>query len=151
MRAIDFGILLGLAYQTFTDDLRRSLADKGFDDLGSTYGYVFRALADEALSQRALAARLAMTDQGLAKIVAEMEARGYVDRQADPGDARVRRLRLAPRGRRALASARRFHAAYERGLTARFGPAAVQRFRELLLACAPAEAVDEAQARLRPM
>lgn len=151
MTHVDFGILLGLAYQAFTGDLRKALAARGFDDLGSAYGYVFRALAADSLSQRELAARLAMTDQGMAKILAEMEARGYVDRQPDPADARVRRLRLAPRGRRALAAARRFHASYERTLSARFGAPAVERLRELLQACAGLESGDPAQARLRPM
>ena len=49
---IDLGILMGLAYQAFTDQLRARLGELGFDDLGGAYGHVFRALADEELSQR---------------------------------------------------------------------------------------------------
>ena len=62
---VDLGVLLGLAYQAFVDLLRGDLKERGFDDLGGAYGYVFRALAGEELSQRELARRLRITDQGL--------------------------------------------------------------------------------------
>src|SRR6185436_14555962 len=91
--SVDFGILLGLAYQAFVDRLRSDLKEHGFDDLGGAYGYVFRALADDELSQRELARRLGITDQGMAKIVSEMIRRGYIERRPDPEDSRVKRLR----------------------------------------------------------
>jgi len=130
--ALDFGILLGLAYQGFTDQLRASLARHGFTDLGSAYGYVFRALAEEQPSQRQLAVQLGITDQGMAKILSEMVERGYVERVADVDDARVKRLRLARRGRAALAAARRFHAAFERRLGNEVGAVPVAKLRALL-------------------
>ena len=146
---IDFGILLGLSYQTFVDELRAVLEAQGFTDLGPSYGYVFRALGAEALHLRALAARLGMTDQGAAKIVDEMEARGYLERKPHPEDGRIKRLRLARRGRAALAAARRFHAAYERRVAQRLGThelAVVRRFLEAIAARG-----DAAEARLRPL
>jgi DNA-binding MarR family transcriptional regulator len=149
---LDFGILLGLAYQSFTDRLRASLTRQGFDDLGGAYGYVFRALAEERLSQRELAGRLGITDQGMAKIVAEMVERRYVERGQDPEDSRVKRLRLAPRGKGALAAARRFHAGFERELAAELGEAAVRKLRQLLQIIAGRGAEQGvAHARLRPM
>ena len=114
----DLGILLGLAYQAFTDELRADLHGRGFTDLGSAYGYVFRALADDGLHLSDVAKRLGMTNQGASKIIDEMQARGYVERQPDPADARAKTLVLAARGRAALAAARRFHAKYERQLRA---------------------------------
>jgi DNA-binding MarR family transcriptional regulator len=51
---------------------------------------------------------------------------------ADPDDSRVKRLRLAPRGRAALAAARRFHATFERQLGIEQGEAAVRKLRQLL-------------------
>ena len=150
--AIDFGILVGLAYQGFTDQLWVVLAAKGFSDLGNAYGYVFRALADQALSQRALALRLGITDQGMAKILAEMVARGYVERGADPGDARIKRLRLGKRGRLALAAARRFHADFERSLIKEAGANTVATLRRALeLIARRGHDGDLAQARLRAM
>jgi DNA-binding MarR family transcriptional regulator len=154
---VDFGILLGLAYQAFTDLLRAALAKQGFDDLGGAYGYVFRALADEQPSQRELARRLGITDQGMAKIVSEMVERGYVERRADPDDARVNRLQLGRRGRMALAAARRFHAQFEGQLRGEVGEAGVRKLRELLARIAERGAgdgdgsgkFDVAHARLR--
>jgi DNA-binding MarR family transcriptional regulator len=142
---IDLGLLLGLAYQAFTDQLREDLRGRGFDDLGGAYGYVFRALAEEPLRLADLAARLGMTAPGAAKIVDEMEARGYLTRRPDPRDGRAKALRLAPRGRAALAAARRFHAAAERRLRETVGAREVEVARlalEALVAQAGAEAAD---------
>jgi len=132
MERLDLGIALGLAYQTFTDELRAHLAGLGFDDLGRWYGYVFRALDAEDIRLTSLAARLGMSNQGAAKIVDEMAARGYLARETDPQDGRGKVLRLTARGRRALAAARRFHADFERRLIRRLGTAAVANLRAAL-------------------
>ncbi len=149
---IDLGILLGLGYQVFCDLLRAELKARGFDDLGGAYGYVFRVLADDPLSQRELARRLGITDQGMAKIVNEMVERRYVERHADPDDSRINRLRLGARGRAALRAARRFHATFERELCRDLGESAVRRLRETLerIATRGGDA-DVARSRLRPM
>ena len=149
---IDLGILLGLAYQGFVDRLRAELERQGFDDLGGAYGYVFRALADEQPSQRELARRLGITDQGMAKIIAEMVERRYVARRPDPDDSRVNRLSLDTRGQAALRAARRFHAAFERELARDLGAPAVRRLRQILDRIAHRAGDREAAgARLRPM
>jgi DNA-binding MarR family transcriptional regulator len=132
MDGLDFGIALGLAYQTFTDELRETLARQGFEDLGRWYGYVFRALDAEDIRLTTLAARLGMSNQGAAKIVDEMAARGYLARETDPQDGRGKVLRLTVRGRRALATARRFHAEFERRLKRRLGAPAVENLRGAL-------------------
>jgi MarR family transcriptional regulator for hemolysin len=148
---LDFGLLLGLAYQGFVERLRDELARRGFDDLGGAYGYVFRALAVDRPSQRELARRLGITDQGMAKIVAEMVDRRYVEREPDPEDTRVKRLRLAARGRAALAAARGFHAAFERQLARELGARAVRRLRDELRRIAERSGdLEVARARLRP-
>lgn len=150
-RTVDFGILLGLAYQGFVDLLRADLARRGFDDLGGAYGYVFRTLAEEEPSQRELARRLQITDQGMAKIIAEMVERRYVERKPDPDDSRVKRLRLGPRGRAALGAARRFHDAFESELGRSLGTPAVRQLRRTLERIVQgAGDRDAAHARLRP-
>ena len=125
---IDLGVLLGLAYMSFVDDLNAKLKKSGFRDLGRWYGYVFRALDAEPLTSSALGRRLGMTHQGAMKIVDEMEARGYVERTEDAADGRLKRLRLAPRGRKALRAARAFHEKFEAGL----GRARAKKLRAIL-------------------
>jgi DNA-binding MarR family transcriptional regulator len=145
----DFGILLGLAFQTFSDELRQSLHERGFDDLGRSYGYFFRALADGPLRLHELSPGLGITDQGAMKIVDEMAGRGYLERRPDPEDGRAKLISLAPRGRAALAAARRFHAAYERRLGRTLGVAHVATTRRVLEALVATSGVDAAKARLR--
>jgi DNA-binding MarR family transcriptional regulator len=86
----------------------------------------------------------------MAKILAEMVERRYVERQVDPEDSRVKRLRLGARGRAALAAARRFHATFERQLATEVGGASVGELRRLFSAIA-ARGLDQdlAHARLR--
>jgi len=147
----DLGIQLGLGYAAFVDWLNAEMATAGFDDLGPTYGYMFRALADGPATLSQLAAGLHMTTQGAAKILTEMETRGYVERRAHPTDARARMVELTSRGRRALRSARALHARYERGLADRIGEDAVAALRRELHATLEIGGVDPASRLLRPI
>jgi DNA-binding MarR family transcriptional regulator len=147
---LDFGILLGLGYQTFVDELNSWMADQGFADLGRNYGYVFRALHEEPLQLNQLAERLGMTNQGALKIVNEMESRDYVDRHDDPQDGRAKLLKLAARGKAAVKAARRFHSSFELALRKRLGAAKVDALRAALEAMIT-DGADAAHRRLRPM
>jgi DNA-binding MarR family transcriptional regulator len=147
----DLGIVLGRAFEAFVAQLHDDLADRGFGDVKSSYGYVFRALDDGPRSVVELAQVLRITSQGVTRLLNEMEAAGYVDREVDAADRRVTRVRLAPRGREALATARRFHRTYERDLERREGPERARILREVLeaLIAAPAPPPREGR-RLRP-
>jgi DNA-binding MarR family transcriptional regulator len=133
---VDLGILLAIAYGQFVRELRADLAERGFDDLGRSDGYVFRALDAAAMTTSDLAERLHISKQGAAQIVADMHARGYVERHPDPNDRRAQRLRLSSRGQRALAAAREFHQRYERRLRREHGAHEVRRLRDLLVSMA---------------
>ena len=73
----DLGILLALAYQEFVRELHVDLAGHGYDDLGSSDGFVFRAPADRPMTVSALAVRLDISKQGAGQIIDDMEHRGY--------------------------------------------------------------------------
>lgn len=135
---IDLGILLAVAYQEFVRELRVAHAKDGFEDVGRSDGYVFRALAGRPVTVSDLATRLQISKQGAGQIIDDMERRGYVERRADPSDARARLLYLSARGTAALAAARRFHHAYERRLTRIHGQPAVTGLRTMLEAMAGA-------------
>jgi DNA-binding MarR family transcriptional regulator len=134
----DLGILLALAYQEFVRELRAAMAGEGFDDLGRSDGFVFRALSVQPLTASDLAARLMITKQGTAQIIDDMESRGYVSRRPDPADARARLVELTERGEAALACARRFHRRREDQLAGAHGRAALAEARSVLTALASA-------------
>src|SRR5262245_48662770 len=128
----DLGILLALAYQEFVRQMRVDLAALGYDDLGSSDGFVFRALAEQPMTVSALAGRLDITKQGAGQIVDDMERRGYVVRRPHPDDARARLVDLSPRGRGVLDAARAFHRRREAELAGELGPRAVGVLRTAL-------------------
>jgi len=100
-QAVDLGILLGVAFQEFVRELQVALAAAGFDDLGRSDGFVFRSLAIGPMTVSELAGHLEITKQGAAQIIEDMERRGYVERQPDPGDGRAKIVVFTERGRRA--------------------------------------------------
>ena len=150
-RSTDLGVLLGVAYGTFKERLHAYLESQGYDDLGPSFGYVFRALDESSLSLVELAERLEITPQGAHKLVTEMIERRYVQRVDDEHDARVRRLHLSPRGRAALRSARRFHAITEQELVKALGQTRVAAARAVLEEMTGASVDrDTKRIRLRP-
>jgi DNA-binding MarR family transcriptional regulator len=133
---LDFGVLLNVAFAAFKDALDGDLAAAGFDDIGTSFGYVFRLLDRAPCNLSELAAQLGMSSPGALKVVDDMEGKGYVSRSADAGDRRVKRLELTDRGRAALARARSFHGKYEQALSQRLGARQVAATRKVLEAMA---------------
>lgn len=140
----DLGILLTQALSVFKSRLHAQLAKAGYDDIGPSFGFVFRSLADTPLSLVELAARLGISSQGALKIVADMTERGYVERRNDPDDRRVLQVALTTRGRAALREARRFHAATERQLVTALGAKQMANARAVLEALVQHGSADEA-------
>ncbi|MFF4652282.1 MarR family winged helix-turn-helix transcriptional regulator [Streptomyces sp. NPDC001380] len=134
---LDTGTLSLLAGFAAADLVQAALAREGFGDLRFSHGYVFQQLvaADPTVGDPTvgdLAAALGMTQQGASKAVAELEGLGYTERVPDPRDARVRRVRLTPRGRAAVEAARRARADLEDRLARRWGAGRLAEVRELL-------------------
>jgi MarR family transcriptional regulator for hemolysin len=144
---VDFGILLGLAYQTFVAELNARLAAAGFADIRPGFGYVFRALAERPLTATQLAAQLGVTPQAAGKLVQQMVGADYVQRQPDPQDGRLQWLALAPRGQRALSTARAIHHALEQQLAAQVGAERVSGLRAVLATFVEQAAPPDSAAR----
>jgi DNA-binding MarR family transcriptional regulator len=142
---IDFGVLLNLAFGSFKAGLHAELARAGFDDVGPSFGYVFRLLATRPHNLSEVAGALAITAPGALKIVNDMVDKGYVERQAHAVDARQKLLALTPRARRAMTVARQYHARFEAALARRHGAGdagAARRVLEAIVAAAPAGEVQ---------
>ena len=149
----DFGVLLNLAFGAFKSGLHEAMARAGFDDIGPSFGYVFRLLADEPSNLRHVAEALGMTAPGALKIVNDMVAKGYVERLEHAQDARQKLLGLTPRARKAMRVAHAFHAQFEADLARRIGARDTQATRKLLEAIvsdADARSSD-GPTRLRPL
>jgi len=73
-----------------------------------------------------LAARTGVTKQAVGQLVEELEAEGIVVREADPNDGRAKRVKLLPRGKKALADILAALEGLEAGLTAELGQGRVE-------------------------
>lgn len=133
---MDFGILLGLAFNQFVSELHDHLGEHGFTDLKPTFGYAFKVLAVESTTTSGLAVKLGITPQGAAKTVEDMVAAGFVERVPDPTDARGRLLVLTSRARALMETGHEFHREFERRLADSLGAEKVGAMREVLTAVA---------------
>lgn len=148
--ALDFGVLLNVAFGAFKQQLHRHLAEAGFDDMGPSFGYVFRLLLAQPASLRDVAERLGISSPGALKVVDDMVAKGYVERSEHPQDGRIKQLTLTARGRRAVQEARRFHASFEQGLARQLGEREVAAARAVLEQVVAHLSHAELEAGLRP-
>lgn len=80
------------------------LEQRGFPGLRAAHGKVFSHLRGGA-SVSELASRAGVTKQSMAELVTGLERGGYVQREPSPDDARVRIVRITPRGAAAMAVA----------------------------------------------
>lgn len=143
---IDIGILLNVAFGVFKRDLHAHLAAHGFDDVGPSFGYVFRLLASGPHNLQGIAGALGISAQGALKIINDMVENAYLVRRNDPDDGRVKWLELTDRAKQAMAEAHRFHRQFDRRLARRVGQAQVAALRAVLedmYACAQADGFAE--------
>jgi DNA-binding MarR family transcriptional regulator len=118
---LDLSLAAMLAGLAMADEVERRLAEAGFADVRFSHGFVFQHLLREPLTVGALARAMGVTQQRASKAASELEELGYVRREVDPTDARVRRLVLAERGRDAVEAAREARAAVTAELRERLG------------------------------
>jgi DNA-binding MarR family transcriptional regulator len=113
--------------------VRARLEAKGFEGLRDSHGFIVQHLLREPQSISALAALIGITQQAVSKSVAELARNGYVQ-DVPSDDARVRRLRLSPRGRAAVQAARACRRELDADLAEAAGPAAYAQAKQVLLA-----------------
>lgn len=84
--------------------LVRELARRGYDDLTPSSARLLSRIEATGSRATSLAKILGRTKQAIGQTVTELELRGYVERVADPRDARARLIRRTPRGTQVLAA-----------------------------------------------
>lgn len=129
---LDLSLAALLAGLAMAEAVEQRVADAGFDDARFSHGFVFAHLLREPMTVGALAQAMGVTQQRASKAAAELEELGYVRREVDPADARVRRIVLTARGHGAVAAARRARAAVVAELRERLGARRVAAAERLL-------------------
>jgi DNA-binding MarR family transcriptional regulator len=129
----DFTLAALFAGWALADEVQRRIAADGMADLRFADGFVFQHLVPGAQTIGTLAERLEVSQQAASKAVADLERRGYVQREADPADGRARRVALTARGRAAIDAGRRHRAAVEAELAERLGRRRVEAARRTLV------------------
>ena len=130
---IDISLAALFAGWALADEVQRRIAADGLDDLRFADGVVFQHLVAGPRTIGSLAERLCVTQQAASKAVGDLERRGYVKREADPGDRRARQVALTERGDAAIAAGRRHRAAVGAELADRLGAERVEAARTALL------------------
>ena len=118
-----------MAYRLLVDDLHVRLAERGWTDVRPAFGFLLLALRGGPASLRDLPGVLGTSKQAVSKLVDAMVAAGYVDRAADPGDGRAKRVQLSDRGRALLAEVEAIWAELESGWARTLGDARLAALR----------------------
>jgi DNA-binding MarR family transcriptional regulator len=86
-------------HATLAEALQQAMPQAGFADVRPPHCQVLRGIEPGGSRLTDLAARACMTKQSMGALVDHLEAGGYVERVRDGADARVKAIRLTPRGR----------------------------------------------------
>ena len=94
----DLALLLLGGFRVLVDEAIVELAHRGYEDVRPVHDFAMRAIAAGAGNASELGRRLSVSKQAAAKTVAVLQERGYVAREADPLDARRKRLQVTAHG-----------------------------------------------------
>lgn len=90
-------LLLG-GFQSMVDEVHAELASRGHQGVRASHEFALQAVDEGADTATELGRRLSVSKQAAAKVIVALERLGYVARETDPHDARLKRLRVTARG-----------------------------------------------------
>ncbi|WP_345770568.1 MarR family winged helix-turn-helix transcriptional regulator [Blastococcus saxobsidens] len=128
----NLGLLCFYPYRAMEARILAGLAAAGFDDLTPAQGRIAARIGPAGTRLTDLAEQALVTKQTAGSLVDSLVRCGYVERVPDPTDARARLVRMAERGRAAVAVARRLEAEVEAEWTAHLGEEATATLRAAL-------------------
>ncbi|MEW1861078.1 MarR family transcriptional regulator [Streptomyces sp. NPDC088194] len=94
----DLALLLLGGFQSMVDDVHGELARRGHPGVRASHEFALRAVDEGADTASALGRRLSVSKQGAARTIGALEKLGYLAREPDPSDGRLKRLRVTDRG-----------------------------------------------------
>ena len=95
---VNLALLLIGGFRSMVDAAHFELAQRGHKDFRSVHEFAMRAIAAGADNASELGRSLSVSKQAAAKTIGVLLERGYVRREGDPLDARLKRLQVTPRG-----------------------------------------------------
>ena len=90
-------LMLG-GYRKLVDTAVVEFEARGFEDVRASENFAMRAIESGADNASELGRRMSVTKQAAAKTIDALLHRGYITRDADPTNARRKRLALTPLG-----------------------------------------------------
>ncbi|MEV4254900.1 MarR family winged helix-turn-helix transcriptional regulator [Spirillospora sp. NPDC049652] len=130
---------LFLAFRQIIDETHDELAEQGHPDMRPMHGFVFQAIGAEGTTAVELGRRLGVTKQAAGKLVDNLERLGYVERAADPSDARRKLVRLTGHGWDALRRSALTFDAVRRRWADELGPDRMRAFEATLRQMTPGD------------
>jgi DNA-binding MarR family transcriptional regulator len=129
---LNIGLLLFIPYRALEKRVFDALAEAGYDDFTPAQARVFQRIGPDGTRLTDLAEAAEITKQTASFLVDQLERAGYVERVADPADARARLIRVAERGAKAIPMAAAVVAEVEAQWTAHLGKQRMNQLRQTL-------------------
>jgi DNA-binding MarR family transcriptional regulator len=126
--------LLRRASQHYRDGLRRAIVQAGCTDLPQQGFWALDLLAAGGRDATQLASGMGISKQAVSRLVEQLVAAGYIERQPHPADRRRVILVLTTRGDRAAGVLRTATDQTEQAVVDRLGREGLDRLRHLLAA-----------------
>lgn len=95
---VNLALLLIGGFRSMVDSATLELARRGYEDFRPVHEFAMRAIVAGADNASELGRRLSVSKQAAAKTIGVLQDRGYVNRDVDPLDGRLKRLQVTPRG-----------------------------------------------------
>ena len=102
MSGAEMALRLFGAFRSLVDDLHDELARRGHPHVRPAHGFALQALGRDGATASELAVLLGVSKQAAGKTVDGLAALGYVERTADPTDARRRTVVVTASGQEVL-------------------------------------------------
>ncbi len=149
---MDLAILLLMSSRVMTEAVHEALAAEGHPAVRPAHGFAFQLIASTGGATAAdLAAHLGVSRQAGKQMADELIALGYVMVEADPADARLRRLILTRSGEEVIALAIRFWDEQERRWQSLIGPQAMNDLKAGLRSYLSRNGALDGPPRLKPV
>jgi DNA-binding MarR family transcriptional regulator len=94
------GAMARVVWQWVREQMFAGVVAAGYDDLNAAHVGLWRYPGPDGLRPSQLAEQAGITKQSVNDLLGHLEGHGYLLREADSADGRVRVIRLTPKGRR---------------------------------------------------